>query len=83
MSETIQQVDELRSRAIGLLLAERSVIDERLRLFGYDGTMPVSKQKVCSLCGDGSHNARTCPNKKGAEAPAIRSAAPSEPGASL
>lgn len=82
MSETIQQADELRSRAIGLLLSERNAIDERLRLFGYDGAASVTepKQKVCSVCSQPSHTARTCPNKKGAEAPATLRALPSAPG---
>jgi hypothetical protein len=76
MSETIQQAEELRSRAIGVLLAERTAIDERLRLFGYDGTTAIQpKQKVCSVCGDSAHNARTCPKKKaGAELHAAQSA---------
>lgn len=69
MSTTIEQADELRSRAITLLLTERTAIDERLKLLGYGGTTPTSKQKVCSVCGDSSNNARRCPNKKGAEAP--------------
>lgn len=81
MSEAIQQADELRSKAIGLLLTERSVIDERLVLLGYDGTAPNANQsasrkvKTCSLCGNDGHAARMCPNKKaGAEAPATQSA---------
>lgn len=76
MSETIQQADELRSRAIGLLLAERTAIDERLRLFGHDGATPIqSKLKACRTCGDYSHNARTCPQKNtGTEVPATQSA---------
>jgi hypothetical protein len=69
MSETIENADRLRQQAINLLLEERNAIDERLRFFSYDGVAPIPKQKVCSVCGDGSHNARTCPNKKGAEAP--------------
>jgi hypothetical protein len=82
MSETIQQAEDLRSRAIGLLLAERQAIDDRLRLFGYDGMLPTHlKQKACSVCGDGAHNARTCPNKKGTNVvPFIQSAEPSSPG---
>jgi len=74
MSETIQQADELRGKALALLLNERSAIDERLRLLGYDGTAPQPRQRVCTVCGDSAHNARTCPNKKtGAEAPATQS----------
>jgi|HubBroStandDraft_1064217.scaffolds.fasta_scaffold451855_1 hypothetical protein len=80
MSEAIQQADELRSRAIGLLLTERNVIDERLTLLGHDGTAPNPNQssgrktKACLLCGNGGHAARACPNKQaGDEPPATRS----------
>jgi hypothetical protein len=74
MSETIQQADELRSRAIGLLLIERTAIDERLRLLGYDGTAPTPKPRVCGACGSEGHTTRTCANKKtGVEAPATQS----------
>lgn len=69
MSETIENADRLRQQAISLLLEERNAIDGRLKLLGYDGAAAIPKQKVCRMCGDSSHNARTCPNKKGAEAP--------------
>jgi len=65
MSEAIQQADELRSRAIGLLLTERTAIDERLKLFGYDGTEPATRQtkaRTCSKCGQEGHNAKGCPS---------------------
>lgn len=65
MSDAIQQADELRSRAIGLLLTERTAIDESLKRLGYDGTATTQpRQKVCSGCGGSDHNARTCPQKK-------------------
>ena len=66
MSETIQQADELRGRAVALLLTERTAIDERLKLFGYDGTVPTTqpKPKSCSVCGGAGHTSRNC-DKKG------------------
>jgi hypothetical protein len=76
MSHIIEQAEELRARAITLLLMERSAIDEQLGLLGHDGTAAAKqpKQKVCGTCGDASHNARTCPNKKGtAEVPITQS----------
>jgi len=75
MSQILEQVDELRSRAIGLLLTERSAIDERLKLLAYDGAAPIPKPRVCGACGSEGHTTRTCANKKaGVEAPATQSA---------
>jgi hypothetical protein len=76
MSHIIEQAEELRSKAIALLLMERGAIDEQLRLLGHDGiatTNKQAKQKVCGICMDASHNARTCPKTKGPlEAPIIQ-----------
>jgi hypothetical protein len=68
MSEIIQQADELRARAITILVAERALIDERLTLLGYDGTAPGApaggrRAKTCSACGGENHTARTCANR--------------------
>jgi hypothetical protein len=80
MSEAIQQADELRSKAIGLLLEERTAIEAHLRLLGFDGTTPNATQpanrkpKACSQCGGDGHTARACSNKNtGAGAPATQS----------
>jgi hypothetical protein len=75
MSQIIDQAEALRHQAIGLLMAERQIIDEKLATLGADGTeTPPKKTKACSICSSESHNARTCPNKKrGAEAPPIPS----------
>lgn len=78
MSDTIQQADELRGRAIALLVSERQVIDDRLKLLGYDGTAPAQpRPKSCSACGSTGHTSRTC-DKKGANiAPGTESVCPS------
>jgi hypothetical protein len=71
MSQIIDQAEALRQQAIGLLMAERQIIDQKLTMLGADGTeSPVKKNKACSICSSESHNARTCPKKSGgAEAP--------------
>ena len=77
MSEAIQQADELRGKAISLLLTERTAIDDRLRLFGYDGTNPITqptgRKKTCSVCNSETHTARTCEKKGAPESPLIQS----------
>jgi hypothetical protein len=74
MSTILDQADDLRKQAISILVTERTAIDERLALLGYDGAAPVTRQKACRVCGDTAHNARTCPNKKaGTEVPATQS----------
>jgi hypothetical protein len=66
MSQIIDQAEALRQQAIGLLIAERQIIDQKLAMLGADGTeSPVRKGKVCGLCSSPDHNARTCPQKKG------------------
>ena len=78
MSEAIQQADELRGKAISLLLTERTAIDDRLRLFGYDGTNPIThpagRKKACSICNSETHTARTCDKKGANESPLTPSA---------
>jgi len=77
MSQITDQAEALRQQAIGLLMAERQTIDQKLATLGADGTETPSinkKSKACSICFSESHNARTCPQKKGgAEAPPIQS----------
>jgi hypothetical protein len=75
MSQITDQAEALRQQAIGLLMAERQTIDQKLATLGADGTeAPVKRIKACSICSSESHNARTCPTKKGgAEAPPIPS----------
>jgi hypothetical protein len=74
MSQILEQVDELMSRAIGLLLTERSAIDDRLKMLGHDGAAPIPKPRLCGACGSEGHTTRTCMNKKtGAAAPVTQS----------
>ncbi len=65
MSDILNQVEDLRQKAISILLAERQAIDEKLALVGYtaNGQMP-KKTKACSICGSLEHNARTCSQAK-------------------
>jgi len=75
MSEILDQAEELRGKAIALLLAERQAIDRMLALLGHDGASPAApaKPKTCAVCGSPEHNARFH-KKAGAETPAIPSA---------
>jgi hypothetical protein len=69
MSQITEQAETLRQQAINLLMAERQTIDQKLATLGADGTeSPVKKGKVCGVCSSPDHNARTCPQKKGAPA---------------
>ena len=72
MSQVIEQADELRKQAIEILLIERAAIDERLKMFAYDGTenSPFVRQRICGICGSAEHNARRCPKKNSATASA-------------
>ena len=78
MSQVIEQADELRKKAIEILLTERAAIDERLQMLAYDGTenSPVARQRICGICGSAEHNARRCPKKNSAIASAPDSARP-------
>jgi hypothetical protein len=60
MSETLNQAEELRQKAIVLLVAERQAIDEKLALFGFDGAGAAPKKNKCSKCGQEGHTARNC-----------------------
>lgn len=70
MSQVIEQADELRSKAIEILVAERGRIDERLSLLGYDGApiaSPAKKERACGTCGGTGHTSRACPGGKTAD----------------
>ena len=60
MSHTIEQAEELRQKAISLLLQERETIDQKLQQLGH-GT-EAKKVRACSKCGSADHNARSCKN---------------------
>jgi hypothetical protein len=65
MSHAIDQADELRKRAIEILLTERAAIDERLVMLSYDmagvPNSTANKRRACGTCGSADHNARRCP----------------------
>jgi hypothetical protein len=69
MSHILDQADELRKKAIELLLAERNAIDETLRKLAHDASGDVAlkprepRKKACTACGEHGHNARGCPKK--------------------
>jgi hypothetical protein len=44
MSQTIDQAEELRSKAISILLAERQQIDDSLASLSYGGAQPQPKK---------------------------------------
>jgi len=58
MSQILDQAEELRKQAIGILLAERQEIDRKLAQLGADGTETPLKKKACSVCGSAEHTAR-------------------------
>jgi len=59
----IEQAEELRQKALALLLGERQAIDDKLAMLGHDGTAkPVTrKPTTCAKCGEVGHTVRTCP----------------------
>jgi hypothetical protein len=61
----LEQAEQLRQQAIGLLVAERDAIDEKLAVLGFDGLVkaaePARKPKTCKICGQSGHTAPTCP----------------------
>jgi len=44
-NEAVTQAEELRQKAVGLLVAERSTIDSALARLGFDGVMPPPKAR--------------------------------------
>jgi len=58
MSQILEQAEELRKQAVGILLAERQEIDRKLAQLGADGTEAPLKKKACSVCGNTEHTAR-------------------------
>ena len=63
MSDILSQAEELRQKAIALLVSERQAIDEKLATLGHDGTAKPSTRKptTCAKCGEVGHTVRTCP----------------------
>jgi hypothetical protein len=61
MSDVLVQVEELRLKAITLLLAERQAIDEKLATFGSEEGSQSRKRTSCKRCGQEGHTVRTCP----------------------
>jgi len=62
----LDQAEELRQKAIVLLLQEREAVDQKLAQLGHDGT-PREPKRVCSVCGAADHNARRCSKKNAPE----------------
>jgi hypothetical protein len=60
----LAQAEQLRQQAIDLLLAERTLINDKLATLGFDGTgKPEAKKEAtrkCGKCGSPEHNARRC-----------------------
>lgn len=63
MSHIIEQAEELRQKAIAILLQERETIDAKLMQLGHAGP-PKQAKRSCSNCGGTDHNARRCPTNK-------------------
>lgn len=62
MSQIIEQAEELRARAVALLLQEQNAIEQKLDQLGYAGAETKSRKQVtCGKCGGTGHTARTCP----------------------
>jgi hypothetical protein len=59
----VDQAEELRQKAITLLVQEREAIDQKLVQLGFDGSLKEAKRS-CSICGAADHNARRCPKNK-------------------
>jgi hypothetical protein len=64
----LDQAEELRQKAITLLVQEREAIDQKLTQLGYDGA-PKQTKRSCSVCGAADHNVRRCPKRDAAESP--------------
>jgi hypothetical protein len=50
MSQAIDQAEDLRKRAIDILLTERAAIDERLATLSYDMASAPTTSVASSLC---------------------------------
>ena len=55
----LEQAEELRQKAIALLVQERETINQKLNQLGYEGTEKGSRKK-CGRCGQEGHSVRTC-----------------------
>jgi hypothetical protein len=62
----LDQAEELRQKAITLLVQERDAVDQKLAQLGYDRA-PKEVKRLCSLCGEADHNARRCPKRDATE----------------
>jgi len=72
MSHILDQAEELRKQAIGILLAERQNIDRKLAQLGADGTDASAKRRLCSACGSDEHTARFHKKNGGPDAPPVQ-----------
>jgi hypothetical protein len=70
MSHVTEQAEELRRKAIALLVEEREAIDQKLAQLGHDGA-PREPKRSCSHCGAADHNARRCPKNNATESAAV------------
>ena len=64
--QEIEKIEGLKKSAIEALLEQRKEIDIKLKKLGFNETPKAKESKierVCKLCGQSGHNARTCPNK--------------------
>ncbi len=66
MSHVTEQAEELRQKAIALLLQEREAIDQKLTQLAYNSG-PRELKRSCSNCGATDHNARRCPKAQASE----------------
>jgi hypothetical protein len=60
----LEQVEELRQKAIALLLQERATIDQKLNQIGHVNGAEQKKDRkqiTCGRCGLVGHTARKCP----------------------
>lgn len=57
MSQIIEQAEDLRKRAIALLLSERQSIEDALKTLGHDGA-DIRPLKKCKVCGSADHDGR-------------------------
>lgn len=61
-----EHAEHLRTQAIDLLLAERTLIDEQLSNLGHDDTSNLEAKRPartsCGRCGERGHNSRKCPH---------------------
>lgn len=78
--QLLELIEQKKQPEIEKLLEERKTIDEKLSRLGHHepataqkrpataakGTGTGKGERVCSICHEKGHNARTCPNKANA-----------------